>query len=192
MNIGIFSGSFNPIHLGHTSLAQYICTHCNLDEVWLMVSPNNPLKDKSALWDENLRLRLARVATRDLPRIIPSDFEFHLPRPSYTVDTLKQLTSAYPCHTFSLIIGSDNLTIFNQWKDYNYILLHYPVIVYPRKGDNIAALKTLYPQITILEHAPEFDVSSTMIRQKLMAGESIDKWVDTEVNNILIKEYLQD
>ena len=191
MNIGIFSGSFNPIHNGHTQLAEYIRKQCQLDEVWLMVTPNNPLKTKSELWDENIRLELADIATKDFPFLKVSDFEFHLPRPSYTVDTLRQLNSQYPQHRFSLIIGSDNLTIFHKWKEYEYILQHYHIIVYPRQGDNIQALRKQYPQITILDNCPLLPISSTIIRQHLQAGLPIDEYVNEEVarriNNELCK-----
>lgn len=192
MNIGIYSGSFNPIHLGHTGLAGYILRHSNLDEVWLMVSPNNPLKEESDLWDEKFRLKLAKIATNHIPGVTASDFEFNLPRPSYTVETLRQLSDRYPQHSFSLIIGSDNMTIFHKWREYEYILGHYPILVYPRKGDDMEYLKKKYPNIHIVENAPLFEISSTMIRQKLKAGESVAEWVDKEVNEILEKEYLRD
>lgn len=192
MNIGIYSGSFNPVHKGHTQLAQYVCAHCSLDEVWLMVSPNNPLKDKSQLWDENFRLRLAQAATADIPCLRASDFEFSLPRPSYTVDTLKALSKAYPRHKFSLIIGSDNMAIFDRWRNYEYILEHYQVIVYPREGDNIGQLSLRYPQMQIAKGAPLFSVSSTMIRERLRSGENVEEWVDKRVIELIKKENLQD
>lgn len=185
MNIGIYPGSFNPIHKGHIQLAIYLCRHYSFDEIWLVVSPNNPLKNVKELWDERFRLRLAQVATRDLPQIKASDFEFYLPRPSYTVDTLKALTKQYSEHSFSLIIGSDNLSIFNRWKDYRYIIEHYPIIVYPRQGDNIQELRKQYPQIRIAEGAPLFPISSTIIRQKLESGQSIKDLVSADVEQII-------
>lgn len=188
MNIGIYPGSFNPIHKGHTELAMHICQNCNLDEVWLMVSPNNPLKKTNELLDEQFRLYLAKVATKYTPQIRVSDFEFQLPRPSYTVETLKQLTKQYPEHRFSLIIGSDNLAIFNHWKDHEYILSHYPLIVYPREGDNMALLQKQYPNIHIASDAPLLPISSTMIRHCLQAGKSVMEWVAPEVNEILEKK----
>ncbi|MCR5139987.1 MAG: nicotinate (nicotinamide) nucleotide adenylyltransferase [Bacteroidaceae bacterium] len=133
MKIGIFGGTFNPIHLGHTALASYICNLGLVDEVWLMVSPQNPFKRDHQLLDEAIRLRLATLAVRDFPRLRASDFEFHLPRPSYTYVTLQELSRAYPDDAFSLIIGADNWDAFPKWRNANDILAHYPIIVYPRE-----------------------------------------------------------
>ena len=146
MKVGIYGGSFNPIHFGHTGLAKWVLEHTDLDEVWLMVSPNNPLKDKSILADEQERLEKAREAIRREgerreairreakgKRIRVSDFEFHLPRPTYTANTLRALAREYPEHEFTLIIGEDNLQIFDQWREYQYILDNYRVFVYPRR-----------------------------------------------------------
>ena len=188
MDIGIFSWSFNPVHVGHTQLAHYIGEHCSLDEVWLMVSPNNPLKDKSELWDENLRLQLVEIATSSDPMLHASDFEFHLPRPSYTIETLKALSAAYPEHNFHLIIGSDNMALFHRWKNYRYILRHYPIIVYPREGDNIEMLKKKYPEMQVVSGAPLFPISSTMIRERLKKQEDVSKWLDPKVNLILLEK----
>ncbi len=182
MNIGLYFGSFNPIHKGHTALAQYLLKHCGLDEVWLMVSPNNPLKEKNTLWNEQLRLRLVQIAIHDISGLRASDFEFHLPRPSYTIDTLKALSKRYPENEFYLIMGSDNMTIFHQWKDYEKILSDYKIIVYPREGDDIESLTKKYPQMQVVSGAPLFPVSSTMIRQRLKEGKDISEYVDEPVN----------
>ena len=181
MKIGIFSGSFNPIHLGHTRLAAFIRQQAGLDEVWLMVSPNNPLKVASELMDEKLRYHLAQLATAELEGIRPSDFEFHLPKPSYTIHTLEQLTAAYPQHQFSLIIGSDNMAIFHKWKDWQRILALYPIIVYPREGDDLAALKQLYPMMHVIEGAPLLNISATEIRAHLQDDTLLREWLHPDV-----------
>lgn len=185
MKIGIFSGSFNPIHLGHTRLAAFIRQQAGLDEVWLMVSPNNPLKAASELMDEKLRYHLAQLATAELEGIRPSDFEFHLPKPSYTIHTLEQLTAAYPQHQFSLIIGSDNMAIFHKWKDWQRILALYPIIVYPREGDDLAALKQLYPMMHVIEGAPLLNISATEIRAHLQDDTLLREWLHPDVAKYL-------
>lgn len=185
MKIGIFSGSFNPIHLGHTRLAAFIRQQAGLDEVWLMVSPNNPLKAASGLMDEKLRYHLAQLATAELEGIRPSDFELHLPRPSYTINTLEQLTAAYPQHQFSLIIGSDNMAIFHKWKDWQRILALYPIIVYPREGDDLAALKQLYPMMHVIDGAPLLNISATEIRAHLQDDTLLREWLHPDVATYL-------
>lgn len=185
MKIGIFSGSFNPIHLGHTRLAAFIRQQAGLDEVWLMVSPNNPLKVASGLMDEKMRYHLAELATAELEGIRPSDFEFHLPKPSYTIHTLEQLTAAYPQHQFSLIIGSDNMAIFHKWKDWQRILALYPIIVYPREGDDLAALKQLYPMMHVIEGAPLLNISATEIRAHLQDDTLLREWLHPDVATCL-------
>ena len=133
MRIGIFGGSFNPIHLGHTTLAAYICEQGLVDEVWLMVSPQNPLKRDLTLLDENERLAMARLAVAPYPMLRACDFEFGLPRPSYTYHTLLALRAAYPEHEFSLIIGEDNWQCFDRWYRGEDIARETPIIVYPRE-----------------------------------------------------------
>jgi nicotinate-nucleotide adenylyltransferase len=174
MKIGIYGGSFNPIHFGHIGLVEWVVNNTDLDEIWLMLSPNNPLKENSILADEQMRLNKAQEAILALRNNNPnisnkiqvSDFEFHLPRPSYTANTLRKLAQTYPQHEFTLIIGEDNLAIFDKWRDYQYILDNYRVFVYPRHGCNS------YPTLTaknlqLLHDAPYFDISSTEIRNAL-------------------------
>lgn len=175
MKIGIYGGSFNPIHFGHIGLAKWVVQNTDLDELWLMVSPNNPLKDKSILADENERLIAAKEAIERLgdeckEKIIVSDFEFHLPRPTYTANTLRALQKAYTEHEFTLIIGEDNLAIFDKWREYQYIMDNYRIFVYPRHThiDQPSAncqLSTANCQLLI--GAPYFDISSTEIRKAL-------------------------
>ena len=179
MKIGIYGGSFNPIHFGHTGLAQWVVNNTDLDEVWLMVSPNNPLKDASILTDEQKRLAAAKEAIGDGrlasgKRIIVSDFEFTLPRPNYTANTLRELQKQYPQHEFTLIIGEDNLEIFPKWREYTYLLENFRILVYPRKGcttsleDMVAKLQVgCIKDLQILSNAPYFEISSTELRKNL-------------------------
>lgn len=192
MHIAIYSGSFNPIHKGHILLAAHILQHTDIEQVWFVVSPNNPLKERHTLMDENKRLQLVQAAIADYEQatqqsggMIASDVEFTLPRPSYTVSTLRHLTAHYPEHRFSLVIGSDNMACFSQWKDWEYILAHYPILVYPRKGDDMAQLQAAYPQMQVLHDAPLFNVSSTAIRQMLQAGQDISACVYPSVAKAL-------
>lgn len=164
--IGIYGGSFNPVHFGHVGLAEWIVGHTDVDEVWLMVSPNNPLKDPNILADEQVRLAQVRQAIAGKKGLVASDFEFHLPRPSYTANTLRALTKAYPEHRFSLIIGEDNLSIFDRWREYEYILANYRLLVYPRRGCQTDHIP-YHGDIHVLRDAPYFDISSTEIRNNL-------------------------
>ena len=132
--VGIYSGSFNPVHFGHVGLAKWVIENTDLDELWLLVSPNNPLKDAKILAPEQERLEGVREAIKDIPGLVASDFEFHLPRPSYTANTLRELQKAYPQHEFTLIIGEDNIAIFNRWREYEFILENFRIFVYPRRG----------------------------------------------------------
>ena len=170
MKIGIYGGSFNPIHFGHIGLAEWVVNHTDLDEIWLMLSPNNPLKDNSILANEQVRLQEAKDAIRRLgdqaKGIVVSDFEFQLPRPNYTANTLRRLTQAYPQHEFTLIIGEDNLAIFDKWREYQYILDNYRIFVYPRHGCNAYTIPPA-KNLQVLSHATYFDISSTEIRNEL-------------------------
>ena len=179
MKIGIYGGSFNPIHFGHTGLALWVVNNTDLDEVWLMVSPNNPLKDASILADEQKRLAAAKEAIGDGrlasgKRIIVSDFEFTLPRPNYTANTLRELQKQYPQHEFTLIIGEDNLEIFPKWREYTYLLENFRILVYPRKGSGksveqmMQELETAHiKEVQLLANAPYFEISSTELRKNL-------------------------
>lgn len=160
--VAIFGGSFNPIHTGHIALAQAVQQQCGLDEVWLMVSPQNPLKRNDAdLLDDSLRFEMAQKALEGVEGVKACDYEFHLPKPSYTWNTLQHLTKDYPDYTFTLLIGGDNWAHFQRWRHWKDILWHHDVIVYPRDEY----------QGTI--SVPLLLVSSTEIRQKIRAGESI-------------------
>ena len=186
MRIGLFFGSFNPIHKGHTLLAQYLLSHTDLEQIWLVVSPNNPLKEPGSLLPEAIRLQLVEMAVRNIPGLHACDREFTLPKPNYTVNTLRALSAEHPDDTFTLIMGSDNMAIFHRWKEHDYIITHYPIIVYPRQGDDIEALKKSYPMMQIVE-APLLPISATEIRTKIADKVPIDDWIDPEVAIFLQK-----
>ena len=165
--IGIYGGSFNPIHFGHVGLSKWVIEHTDLDELWLMVSPNNPLKPSGILAPEEDRLAAVQESIKDIPGLVASDFEFHLPRPSYTANTLRELQKAYPESEFTIVIGEDNIAIFDRWREYEYILENYRIFVYPRKGEisyQPPAFRSS-KNIIFLEGAPLFDISSTAIRR---------------------------
>lgn len=166
--VGIYGGSFNPVHFGHVGLAKWVIENTDLDEVWLLVSPNNPLKPAGILAPEEERLAAVREAIKDIPGLKASDFEFSLPRPSYTANTLRELQKAYPEHEFTLVIGEDNLAIFDQWREYEYIASNFRIFVYPRKGSSTIEDCRLkiedFRSLVFFKNAPLFDISSTQIR----------------------------
>lgn len=187
MQIAIFSGSFNPIHLGHQKLAEYLLDKNFVDEVWFVVSPLNPLKDQVQQFDKRVRMDMVLAAVGNNNRMRVSDVEFAMPVPSYTIDTLKKLTELYPQHQFSLMIGSDNAVIFDQWKDYRQILDTYPVWVYPRKGYDFSIVASQYSQMQLLD-TPLYDISSTQIREMLRKGEDVSAWLHPEVMEYIKKK----
>lgn len=171
MKIGLFSGSFNPIHIGHLALANYLCEYESLDEVWFMVSPHNPLKSEEQLMDDEFRLELVKLAIDGYCKFRASDFEFHLPRPSYTVNTLDEFKRSYPEYTFHLIIGSDNWALFPRWYESERILAENRIIVYPRPGYPVDT--ATLPENVMLTSSPIFEISSTFIREALNEGKNI-------------------
>lgn len=188
--IGIFGGSFNPIHLGHTALAASICDLGVVDEAWLMVSPQNPLKRDFGLLDENERLKMVQLAVAPYPTLHACDFEFTLPRPSYTYHTLKALRSSYPNCEFSLIIGEDNWMHFDRWYRNEEILRTTRLIVYPRseqlttdKQQQWQGLKTIHHSKITNHHfeLPLLPYSSTEIRHLLAQGESASHMLHPDV-----------
>ena len=178
--VGIFGGSYNPIHIGHLALANYLCEFGDLDEIWFMVSPQNPFKAHSSdLWDDDLRLELVRLAVEDYPKLQASDFEFRLPRPSYTIHTLDALQEAYPNHEFTLIIGADNWVSFPRWRASNEILARHHLLVYPRPGYEIDE-NSLPPSVKKV-NTPLIEVSSTFIRESLKQGKDVRYFLHPKV-----------
>ena len=171
LKTGIFSGSFNPIHIGHLALANYLCEYEGLDEIWFMVTPQNPLKTQDELWSDELRLRLVELCISDYPHFRASDFEFHLPRPSYTIHTLDCLKETYPDRVFHLIIGSDNWQRFGCWRESERIIAENQLLVYPRPGYPVN--KNLLPANVRIVNPPTFEISSTFIRYALAEGKDV-------------------
>lgn len=170
MDIVIYSGSFDPMHTGHACLASWVAQFCpQADELWLMVTPRNPLKPDTDMVSDRHRLAMASLVADTLPGVRVSDFEFSLPRPSYTHSTLQALALRWPQHRFRLLIGSDNWLIFHRWRDHDAILRDFGVLIYMRPGYPVDP-GTLPPGATLLEGAPRFEISSTFIRESLRRG----------------------
>lgn len=178
MKIGLYFGSFNPIHIGHLVIANHIAEYSVLDQVWFVVTPHNPFKKKNSLLDNYQRLEMVYRATKDYTKLRPSDIEFNLPQPNYTINTLTYLQEKYPDHQFSLIMGEDNLKSFHKWKNYQLILENHDIYVYPRiSGNNtdnsrgetqFDGHKKIHPI-----DAPVMELSSTFIRKSIKEGKNV-------------------
>ncbi|WP_212000868.1 nicotinate (nicotinamide) nucleotide adenylyltransferase [Chitinophaga sp. HK235] len=184
MRIGLYFGSFNPIHTGHLIIANYVAYNTDLDKVWFVVSPQNPLKSSSALLNEHDRFHLVELAIKDEPRLRASNIEFSLPRPSFTVDTLAYMGEKFPTQEFAIIMGSDSFQNLPRWKNYTHIVNHYPIYVYRRPGHEIT--DTYGAKVEILD-APMLDISATDIRKWIKEGKSVRYMVPDNVIN-----YIQD
>lgn len=171
MHIGLFFGSFNPIHIGHMAIANYMVEYTNMDQLWFVVSPQNPLKEKKTLLGEGARLYMVNEAIQYYTKFKSSNIEFGLPQPSYTVNTLAHLKEKYPKDKFSLIIGQDNLATFHKWKNYEEILKHHKIFVYPRP-DCAKSKFDKHPSVVFTE-APLMDISSTFIRDAIKKKKDI-------------------
>ncbi|WP_313098551.1 nicotinate (nicotinamide) nucleotide adenylyltransferase [Epilithonimonas sp.] len=184
--IGLFFGSFNPIHIGHLILANYILEHSDMQELWFVVSPQNPFKEKKSLLNDHNRLDMVQLAIKNYPKMRASNVEFSLPTPSYTIDTLTYLQEKYPDYSFSIIMGEDNLGNLHKWKNYELLLQNYQVIVYPRIfGEDISAS----PNVTELKNhqniqkidAPIIELSATEIRNMIKSGKNVRPMLPQEV-----------
>jgi nicotinate-nucleotide adenylyltransferase len=189
MKIGLFFGSFNPVHTGHLLIANYFIQFAGFDKIWFVVSPQNPFKVNGELLDENTRFHLLKLAINGDPRFEASNIEFNLERPSYTINTLTHLQEQYPEDTFCPIIGGDNLQSFHLWKDYRKILQHYTIYVYRRTGYHENPLLANDPNIKIFE-VPLLNISSTYIREMIQAGKSIKYLVPNTVEDYIIEHQL--
>lgn len=191
MKIGLYFGTFNPIHVGHLIIANHMAEHADLDQVWMVVTPHNPFKKKNTLLDDHHRLQMVHLATEDFPKIKPSDIEFNLTQPNYTVNTLVHLQEKHPNYEFSLIMGEDNLKSLHKWKNYQAILAHHAIYVYPRledKGQTNDAIATEaekvkfedYQKIHLID-APVVEISSTFIRDNIKKGKNIQPLLPNKV-----------
>jgi len=179
MRIGLFFGSFNPVHIGHLIIANHILNNTDLEKIWMVVSPHNPFKKKSSLANNHDRLHLMNLAIGDNPNISASDIEFNLPQPSYTIDTLMYLKEKHPNHTFCLIMGGDNLKSLHKWKNYEKILENYQIYVYQRPAYDPGDLKD-HVSITIVD-APLLEISSSFVRNCIAENKSIQYLVPESV-----------
>ncbi len=188
MKVGLFFGSFNPIHIGHLVIANHMVEFTDLDEVWFVVSPHNPHKKRKSLLNDYHRLEMVRIAIGNHYKLRASDIEFSLPQPSYTIDTLTYLEEKYPKHTFSLIMGMDNLETLHKWKNHEMILQNHEIFVYPRIGSKGEKL-IKHPKVHLIKDVPVMQISATFIRKAIKAGKNIapllypDVWDFLEKNN---------
>lgn len=171
LRTGIYSGSFNPIHIGHLALANWLCEFAGLDEVWFVITPHNPLKERDQLLNDSLRLDMVRAAIAGYPKFKACDIEFHLPKPSYTVNTLRRLSELYPDRNFHFIMGADNWLLFERWKNHEELLRKYNLLIYPRKGYEIL-IPEGHPNVRVAD-APLMEISSTFIREAYKAGKDV-------------------
>ncbi|MGL5111190.1 MAG: nicotinate (nicotinamide) nucleotide adenylyltransferase [Flavobacterium sp.] len=182
MKIGLYFGTFNPIHVGHLIIANHMAEHTDLDQIWMVVTPHNPFKKKNTLLDDYHRLQMVHLATASYPKIKPSDIEFKLPQPNYTITTLVHLQEKHPKDEFALIMGEDNLKSLHKWKNFEAILAHHSIYVYPRIEAKEATVenhtdleKTLFinhPKINVI-NAPVVEISATLIRDTIKLGKNI-------------------
>ena len=177
MKIGLYFGTFNPIHVGHLVIANHLAEHSDLEQIWMVVTPHNPLKEKSSLLDDYQRLHLVNLATENYPKIKVSDIEFKLPQPNYTVNTLSYLKEKFPKHEFAIIMGEDNLNSLHKWKNYAYIVENHDIYIYPR---TVGASETLNQEFAVntayIIHkidAPIVEISSTFIRNGIKNKKNI-------------------
>ena len=172
MKVGLYFGTFNPIHVGHLIIANHFAEHSDLEEIWCVVTPQNPFKTKQSVLDNHQRLEMVYLATKEYPKIKPSDIEFQLPQPNYTVHSLAYLEEKYPKHEFALIMGEDNLASLPKWKNAEVLLDRYPIYVYPRKIEQSYAAVDLKGTIIKVD-APIIEISSSFIRKSIKSAKNI-------------------
>jgi len=181
MKIGLYFGSFNPIHIGHLVIANHLAEYSDLDQIWFVVTPHNPFKKKSSLLDNFQRLEMVYRATQDYTKLKPSDIEFNLPQPNYTINTLVHLQEKHPDYAFSLIMGEDNLKSFHKWKNYELILENHDIYVYPRiSKDRVETQFDGHKNIHVID-APIMELSSTFIRKSIKAGKNVQPMLPQHV-----------
>lgn len=183
MKVGLLFGSFNPVHIGHLIIANYMAQNTDLKQVWFVVSPQNPFKQSHTLLHEQDRLQMVRLAIDDNAALNATDIEFNMPRPSYTIDTLAYLQQRYPSYEFALIMGEDNLPTLPKWKNYEQLLANHEIYVYPRSRTAETVLKS-HPKVKLVP-APNLDLSATFIRETVKAGKSIRYLVPESVETYI-------
>lgn len=189
MKIGVLGGSFNPIHIGHAILANYITQCTDIEQLWLMMSPQNPLKSELPQSYDVHRLAMTELVASKCDNVITSGFEFTLPKPSYTVDTLKALREKFPLHEFVLVIGADNWQNFEKWKDWQEILDKHNILVYPRMGSEIVIPDDLCNKVEKLD-SPIIEISSTYIREQLKKGKNMNFFLPKDVYRYILENNL--
>jgi len=189
MKIGIMGGSFNPIHVGHAIIANYMIQNSGIDQLWLMVSPENPFKSGQQMASEMHRLRMTEMVSHHLDGVETSAFEFTLPRPSYTIDTLNALQAKFPEHEFYLIIGADNWVAFDRWRSPQEIVEKFHIIIYPRQGYDVEIPAELKGRVELVD-APLIEVSSSYIRSQLSNLKNMCFYLPDEVNEYIVRNKL--
>lgn len=189
MKTGLFFGSFNPIHIGHMALANYFVEYTDLQQVWFIISPHNPLKKKESLLNDQLRLELVELAIDKDERFHICDIEYRMPQPSYTIDTLTYLSEKYPKREFILLMGSDGLNSFHKWKNYELITKNYHRYIYPRNTEKSVDLFK-HTNITVLEKAPKIEISSSFIRRALKERKNIRYFLNEKVYEFISQKNL--
>ncbi len=185
MKVVLYFGSFNPVHIGHMAIANYVCEYADVDALWFVVSPHNPLKQKKSLLDSRMRFHLVELAIDDYPKMRASDIEFNLSLPSFTVHTLMHLRQKHPNYEFQLLMGADNLVSLHKWKNFEYLLENYPVWVYPRP-DVPQEVWDRYPMVQRID-APLIEISSTFIRESIARGKDVRFYMPAPVS-----QYIED
>jgi nicotinate-nucleotide adenylyltransferase len=188
MKIGIYPGSFNPVHIGHLALANFVAESGELDEVWFLITPQNPLKKKCDLLDQELRLAWLEKAIGDYPKFKTCTIEWEMPQPTYTINTLQRLRVTYPKYTFELIIGSDNWETIHRWKDYQTILKNFKTWIYPRMGTGKIFFN--HPNVRLIKGAPKMDISSTFVRKSIKRGKDVRFFLPSGIYEAIIESNL--
>ena len=184
MKIGIYPGSFNPVHIGHLALANYVAEYGEFDEIWFLITPKSPLKSRTDLLDQDLRLAWLEKSIGDYPKFKTCTIEWEMAQPTYTINTLQRLRIMFPEYTFELIIGSDNWETIHRWKDYQLILKNFKTWIYPRLGTGKIVFN--HPNVRMVKGAPKMDVSSTFIRKAIRRGKDVRFFLPTGIYEDII------